>query len=68
MFIENTNHGHPVGRLVPISQPAQSSRADLIDVGLLRPDRGDILDVQPVPAPAGARSTAELLAADRAER
>jgi prevent-host-death family protein len=66
--IEITNHGHPVARLVPIPRQAQSSRAQLIDAGVLRPGRGEILDIAPMPAPPGAPSTAELLAADREDR
>jgi prevent-host-death family protein len=66
--IEITNHGRPVARLVPIPRRAQSSRAELIDAGLLRPGRGDVLDVKPVHAPPGTPSSADLLAADRDDR
>jgi hypothetical protein len=40
----------------------------LIDSGVLRQGRGDLLDVTPVHAPAGAPSSAELLVADRDDR
>ena len=43
--IEITNHGHPVARLVPIPTQEQQSRAQLIDAGVLRPGRGDLLDI-----------------------
>jgi prevent-host-death family protein len=66
--IEITNHGHPVARLIPIPRHAQSSRAQLIDSGVLRPGRGDLLDVPPVQAPANTPSSAELLADDRDDR
>ena len=68
MSIEITNHGHPVARLVPIPRQAQSSRAQMIDAGVLRPGRGNILDVEPVQAPPGTPSSAELLATDRDDR
>ncbi len=63
--IEITNHGRAVARLVPIPRRAQSSRAELIDAGLLRPGRGNVLDVRAVKAPPGTPSSADLLAADR---
>jgi prevent-host-death family protein len=66
--IEITNHGHPVARLVPIPRQAASSRAQLIDAGVLRPGRGDIRDITPVQVPSGAPSSADLLAADRDDR
>lgn len=67
--IEITNHGHPVARLVPISRRGgQASRAERIDAGILRPGRGNILDVEPVLAPPGTPSSAEFLAADRDDR
>ncbi|HET8970092.1 MAG TPA: type II toxin-antitoxin system prevent-host-death family antitoxin [Candidatus Nanopelagicales bacterium] len=66
--IEITNHGHPVAHLVPIPRRSRSSRAELIEAGMLRPGRGDLLDVTPVQLPPGTPSTAELLAADRDER
>lgn len=66
--IEITNHGHPVARLVPIPRQAQSSRAQLIDAGVLRPGRGDLLDITARALPAGAPSSADLLAADRDDR
>lgn len=66
--IEITNHGRPVARLIPIPRQAQSSRAQLIDAGVLRPGRGDVLDIVPMQAPSGAPSSAELLAADRDDR
>lgn len=65
---EITNHGHPVARLVPIPRQEQPSRAQLIDAGMLRPGRGDLLDVVPIRMPPGAPSSADLLAADRDER
>ena len=68
MSIEITNHGHPVARLVPISRRGPSSRAELIDAGLLRRGRGNILDVEPVLAPPGTPYSAELLTADREDR
>jgi prevent-host-death family protein len=66
--IEITNHGHPVARLVPISGAAGSSWSDLVEAGILRPGRGNVLDVMPVDAPRGAPSLTELLAADRDDR
>jgi prevent-host-death family protein len=66
--IEITNHGHPVARLVPISRQAGSSWSELVEAGVVRPGRGNVLDVVPVQAPAGTPSSAELLAADRDDR
>jgi prevent-host-death family protein len=66
--IEITNHGHPVARLIPIPRQAQLSRAQLIEAGVLRPGRGDLLDVVPVVAPTDMPSSAELLDADRNDR
>lgn len=66
--IEITNHGHPVARLVPILPREPLSRSQLIDTGVLRPGRGDILDIVAVHMPPGAPSSADLLAADRDDR
>jgi prevent-host-death family protein len=65
--IQITNHGHPVARLVPVGDQ-RASRADLIASGELQPGRGELLDVEPVAAPAGSPSTEELLAEQRADR
>jgi prevent-host-death family protein len=66
--IEITNHGRPVARLVPITRAAGGSYAELLAQGWIRPGRGDPLAVEPVTLAAGARSTEELLAADRNQR
>jgi prevent-host-death family protein len=66
--IEITNHGRPVARLVPVSTGEQSTRAELVDAGFLRPGRGDPLDVLPVRVPRGVRSTDDLLDEDRDDR
>jgi prevent-host-death family protein len=66
--IEITNHGKPIARLVPIVTGARNTRAEFVDAGLLRPGRGDPLDVVPVRAPRGVRSTADLLDEDRSDR
>ena len=65
--IQITNHGHPVARLVPVGERRQS-RADLIASGELQPGRGDVLDVEPISAPAGSPSTEDLLAGLREDR
>lgn len=65
--IQITNHGHPVARLVPIGDQRQG-RADLIASGELQPGRGDVLDIEPISAPAGTPSTDELLASLREDR
>lgn len=65
--IEITNHGRPVARLTPLEQ-TRSTREELIATGQLRPGHGNVLDVQPVPAPPGAPGTAELLAELRDDR
>jgi prevent-host-death family protein len=67
VIIRITNHGHPVARLVPVGKQ-RASRADLIASGELQPGRGNVLDVEPVAAPAGTSSTEELLAEQRADR
>jgi prevent-host-death family protein len=68
MSIEITNHGHPVARLVPIPPQAGSSRAQMIDGGIIRPGRGNVLEVVPVLSPPGTPSSDQILAADRDER
>ena len=68
MSIEITNHGDPVARLVPIPGQEQQSRAQLIDAGVLRPGRSDLLDSAPIHVPKGAPSTADSLAAGRDDR
>ena len=65
--IEITNHGRAVARLVPISHGEGLSYSELVARGLLRPGRGDVLDVVPVRQEAGAQTTDELLALDRDE-
>ncbi|HST47673.1 type II toxin-antitoxin system Phd/YefM family antitoxin [Jatrophihabitans sp.] len=65
--IRITNHGRPVAQLTPVGEQ-RASRADLIASGELQPGRGDLLDVEPVAAPAGVLSTEELLAEQRADR
>lgn len=65
--IQITNHGHPVALLVPVGDQRQG-RADLIASGELQPGRGDVLDIEPISAPAGTPSTDELLAGLREDR
>lgn len=65
--IRITNHGHPVAELVPLTD-RRRGRADLIASGDLQPGRGSVLDVEPVQAPPGTPSTADLLAELRDER
>lgn len=66
--IEITNHGHPVARLVPMPQQELPTRAQLIAAGVLRPGRGDLLDITPLKMPPGAPLSGDLLAADRDSR
>ncbi len=66
--IEVTNHGRPVAHLVPVPRRLPSSRAELVESGVLRPGRGDLLDVEPVLAPPATPSTGELLDDGRADR
>jgi prevent-host-death family protein len=66
--IEITNHGQPVARLVPVPRQLQSSYAELLAAGAIKPGRGNILEVDPVDAPPGTPSSAELLSADRDDR
>ena len=66
--IEITNRGRPVARLVPITRNSGSSYAQLLAQGVIRPGRGDPLDIEPVSASPGSPSTDELLAAGRDER
>lgn len=65
---EITNHGHPVARLVPVPRGSRATRSELIDAGVLRPGRGELLDVTPVSPPPGTPSTTQLLADDRGDR
>ncbi|MEO6503146.1 MAG: type II toxin-antitoxin system prevent-host-death family antitoxin [Jatrophihabitantaceae bacterium] len=65
--IQITNHGRPVAQLVPVGDQRQD-RADLIASGELQPGRGNVLGVEPIPAPAGSATTAELLAGLREDR
>ncbi len=66
--IEITNHGRPVAQLVPVNRRTQSTRAELIANGRLRPGRGNVLDIAGVQAPAGTPPSDELLATDRGDR
>ena len=59
--IEITSHGRPVARLVAIGRPERSTRAELIESGLLRPGRGDPLAVVPV---EGLSTTTDRLLSD----
>lgn len=65
--IRITNHGRPVARLTPIGDQ-RAGRSDLIASGELQAGRGNLLDVEPVEAPAGSPSTEQLLAEQRADR
>jgi len=67
-YVEVTNHGRPVARLVPIRDLGPRTRADLIAEGLLIPGQGDILDVVPVELPPGSPTTSEILDEMRGER
>jgi prevent-host-death family protein len=58
--IEISNHGRPVAQLTPLAAP-RPGRDELIAAGVLRPGHGDPLDVEPVVAPAGTTSVADLL-------
>lgn len=66
--IEITSHGRAVARLVPAMPQRQSSRADLIAAGVLRPGRGDPWELKAVSGPVDGKSVAELLADDREDR
>lgn len=65
--IRITNHGTPVAKLTPIGDQ-RASRSDLIASGELQPGRGDLLDIEPVTAPAGTPSTEQLLAEAQDDR
>lgn len=65
--IQITNHGHPVAQLVPVGDQRQG-RVDLIASGELQPGRGNVLDVEPITAPAGSPPTEELLVGLREDR
>ena len=66
--IEITNHGRPVAHLVPVPTRLASSRAGLVESGVLRPGRGDLLEVEPVQAPPGTPSSGALLDDQRVDR
>lgn len=68
LSIEITSHGRPVARLVPIEAGTGRSREQLIAAGVLRPGRGDPLDVVPVTLSAGSPDSAQLLAELRDDR
>ncbi len=66
--IEITSHGRPIARLTPIETGSGRSREHLIAAGVLRPGRGDPLEVVPVSPPPGGRTSDDLLAELRDDR
>lgn len=63
--IEVHNRGRPVARLVPV--PKGTVRERLIAEGLLRPAKGNLLDVKPLPPAEGVPSASEILERMRAD-
>lgn len=58
--IEITNHGRLVARLVPATQ-GKTTWDQLVASGVLRPGRGDPLDIEPVELPPGSPTLQEIL-------
>lgn len=63
--IQVTDRGRPVARLSPL-EPAEGIEA-LIAAGRVRPGKGNLLDVKPLPARPGERQLSEILAEMRAD-
>jgi prevent-host-death family protein len=59
-----TDRGRPVALLVPRSP---TGLAKLEQEGVLRPAEGDLLELRPVPLPAGATPPSELVSEGRGE-
>lgn len=61
-----TNHGQPVAQLVPMNGRSRTSSNQPIDYQ--SPGHGSILDIEPLEAPTGSPSNAQILEDLRAER
>jgi prevent-host-death family protein len=66
--IEITNHGRVVARLVPVDIAYPRPFAVLVSEGLIHGSGGRPWEVEPIEAPPGTPSNAELLEEQRADR
>jgi len=66
--IEITNHGRVVARLVPVDMAYPRSFAVLVSEGLIHGSGGRPWEIEPLDAPPGTPSNADLLAEQRADR
>jgi prevent-host-death family protein len=57
--IEVTDRGRPVARLVPV--PKGDILADLVASGRVRPAKGDVLRIRPLPVKASVPPPSEVL-------
>lgn len=63
--LEVTDRGRPIARLVPVPDDAWR---DLVDRGVVQlPVGGDLLDLEPITLPSGARSVSDVLGELRAD-
>ncbi len=60
-----TEHGKPIGRIVPYTQPAEAQLEVLKEAGLVAWDGGKLEPIEPVAQVQGPRTVAELLLDDR---
>jgi prevent-host-death family protein len=63
--LEVTDRGHPVARIVPLTRV--DSLDQLVVEGRASAAHGDLLSVEPVSLPKGARSLSDVLAEMRAD-
>lgn len=66
--IEITNHGRVVARLVPVDIAYPRPFAVLVSEGLIHRGTGDLGVIEPLEAPPGTPSNADLLEEQRADR
>ncbi len=66
--IEITNHGRVVARLVPVDMAYPRPFAVLVSEGLIHGADGRPWEIEPLDAPPGTPSNADLLAEQRADR
>lgn len=60
-----TEHGRPIGRIVPLKETAEARIADLIEAGLLDWSGNRLATVEAVASNRGPQTIAELLVEDR---
>jgi prevent-host-death family protein len=60
-----TEHGKPIGRIVPVGQSTQEQMATLMRAGLINWNSKKLAHISPLAQTRGDRSLSELLLEDR---